>query len=201
MGLFSKKKGEILILDNLASMFAEKMSEDNIEFTMEPNVLNDGYTKFIYSKEDIPKVRVLTDRYGITKHSDSISEKKENKVIKFLMKVYFLATIFIIFAIIFAYVIVNYGENWEFVNNISFLTPELLEGITRIGLRIWVFNLGLSILISVLIYTIEEEMNYTTKTGVYILLINLVFFVVIILILRKILRKQGSPLGVFGGVI
>ena len=168
---------------------------------MEPNVLNEGYTKFIHKKEDIQKVKILTDRFGITKHSDSISEKKEHKILKFITKTYFLASIALILIITFSFIVVQFGEDWGFVQNMSFVTFDQLQTLYSYALRILAFSLGLSIFISVVVYAREEEINYTSRTAMIIVIINLAYLVAIVFVLKKILRKQGKTLGVIGGVI
>jgi|GEM_PF-5256878 len=197
----AKKKGEILVLDNLASMFAEKLASANVQFTMEPNVLNEGYTKFIYESSDEAKVQELAVMYGISHHSSKVKEKRENKVLKFVMKAYFLTSIFLILVITFAFVVVQFGEDWQWVNSLSFVTFDQLQTLYHYGLRILVFSLGLSILISVTVYAIEEEINYTSRTTMIIVFINLAYLVVLIFLLKKILRKKGSALGIMGGII
>ncbi|XMB86266.1 hypothetical protein RJG79_00265 [Mycoplasmatota bacterium WC44] len=201
MGLFNKKNNEILILDNLVGTFAEMLVKDDINFSMDPEINNEGYTKFNFDKKDSARVAAITDRLGITKHSSKVVEKKDNKLLKFFIKLYFLASILLILAITFAFIASKNWENMQFLQKYEFLTPELINNVLVYGSRIWIFNLGLSVLISVWVYAIEEEMNYTTKTTVYILGCNLIFFVIIIIIFRKLLHKKNNMLGPFGGVL
>lgn len=82
----------------------------------------------------------------------------------------------------------------SFTSDMNILGSQM--SLIELMIRIWVFNLGFSGFLAVTVYAIEEEFNFTSKTAMYALICNLFYALLLIILLRKLLRKRATPLGI-----
>lgn len=116
---------------------------------------------------------------------------------KSFIKLHFIATILLVMALS-LFVFANFFyDRITFFQNIG-LTLEIIEEYLPILFRVWVANLGFSSFVAVLSYAMEEEMNFTSKTAMYTFIVNIIYALILVIILRKLLRKP--PVSMLGGL-
>ncbi len=108
---------------------------------------------------------------------------------KSFVKLYFIASVFLLstfMVVILAYALYDFSLFSFISNNIS---EETILDTIVIYARLSIVNVGLSATTFIFVYSIEEEINYTTRTALIVLLLNFAIFLMAVLILRKVLKK------------
>ncbi len=113
---------------------------------------------------------------------------------KSLIKLYFVASIGLIVAVSLALVIVYFGEEWTFYQQIG-LTFETIEQNVFLLLRLWIANIGVSSFLAVASYAKQERMDYTAKTALLAFIVNVIYAFLLIVVLRRLLKKPPFSLG------
>ena len=113
---------------------------------------------------------------------------------KQLIKLYFVASIVLIALVTVALAIVYFGESWTFYEGAG-LDYATIEQNLLLLIRLWIANVGVSSFIAVASYAKQESMDYTAKTALYTFVVNVIYGFVLIVILRRLLKKQPFSLG------
>ena len=113
---------------------------------------------------------------------------------KSLIKLYFVASIGLIAIVTLAIAIVYFGESWTFYEAAG-LNYAAIEQNMLLLIRLWIANVGVSSFIAVASYAKQESMDYTAKTALYTFIVNVIYAFVLIVLLRRLLKKQPFSLG------
>jgi len=113
---------------------------------------------------------------------------------KSLIKLYFVASIGLIALMTIALAIVFFGESWTFYQAAGLDYATIEENLLLL-IRLWIANVGVSSFIAVASYAKQESMDYTSKTALYTFIVNVIYGFVLIVVLRRLLKKQPFSLG------
>jgi hypothetical protein len=113
---------------------------------------------------------------------------------KSLIKLYFVASIVLIALVTFALLVVTVGEEWTFYQTAG-IDYATVESNLLLLIRLWIGNVGLSSFIAVASYAKQESFDYTAKTALYTFIVNVIYGFLLIVVLRRLLKKQPFSLG------
>jgi sensor domain CHASE-containing protein len=113
---------------------------------------------------------------------------------KSLIKLYFVASIGLIVLVTMALAIVLFGESWTFYQAVGLDYVAIEENLLLL-IRFWIANVGVSSFIAVASYAKQQSLDYTAKTALYAFVVNVIYGFVLIVVLRRLLKKQPFSLG------
>ena len=113
---------------------------------------------------------------------------------KTLIKFYFVASIALISLVTIAIAIVHFGESWTFYSATGLEYADIEQNLLLL-IRLWIANVGVSSFIAVASYAKQESMDYTAKTALYTFIVNVIYGFLLIVLLRRLLKKQPFSLG------
>jgi hypothetical protein len=113
---------------------------------------------------------------------------------KTLIKLYFVSSIALIAFVTLALLIVTIGQDWTFYQSFG-LDYATVETNLLLLIRLWIANVGVSSFIAVASYAKQESFDYTAKTALYTFIVNVIYAFLLIVVLRRLLKKQPFSLG------
>jgi len=113
---------------------------------------------------------------------------------KSLIKLYFVSSIALIALVTLALLIVTIGQDWTFYQSVG-LDYQSVETNLLLLIRLWIANVGVSSFIAVVSYAKQESFDYTAKTALYTFIVNVIYAFLLIVVLRRLLKKEPFSLG------
>jgi hypothetical protein len=87
-----------------------------------------------------------------------------------------------------------FGESWTFYQAVGLDYVAIEENLLLL-IRFWIANVGVSSFIAVASYAKQQSLDYTAKTALYAFVVNVIYGFVLIVVLRRLLKKQPFSLG------
>jgi len=120
--------------------------------------------------------------------------ERTDAMFKSLIKLYFVSSIALIALVTLALLIVTIGQEWTFYQSVG-LDYQSVETNLLLLIRLWIANVGVSSFIAVVSYAKQESFDYTAKTALYTFIVNVIYAFLLIVVLRRLLKKEPFSLG------